>query len=156
MWEPRRLTTLWASTACYRDSVAFLTSYSYTLGQVFSEYFGFPCQLSFHLLFQAHHHLSSGTGTVGQVVAHVPSGLSLTRPQKLKKKVKNAINYLVQMVNLGPVYKVRQDVEGSGSLTVSGTAQQQICLGLLGKAAYPIKYSCPLTEPRISRTHNRL
>jgi hypothetical protein len=21
MWEPRRLTTLWASTACYRDSV---------------------------------------------------------------------------------------------------------------------------------------
>jgi hypothetical protein len=20
MWEPRRLTTLWASTACYRDS----------------------------------------------------------------------------------------------------------------------------------------
>jgi hypothetical protein len=23
MWEPRRLTTLWASTACYRDSFAF-------------------------------------------------------------------------------------------------------------------------------------
>jgi hypothetical protein len=23
MWQPRRLTTLWASTACYRDSVAF-------------------------------------------------------------------------------------------------------------------------------------
>jgi hypothetical protein len=22
MWEPRRLTTLWASTACYRDSLA--------------------------------------------------------------------------------------------------------------------------------------
>jgi hypothetical protein len=22
MWEPRRLTTLWASTACYRDNLA--------------------------------------------------------------------------------------------------------------------------------------
>jgi hypothetical protein len=28
MWEPRRLTTLWASTACYRDSVtSFLPFY---------------------------------------------------------------------------------------------------------------------------------
>jgi hypothetical protein len=24
MWEPRRLTTLWASTACYRDSFTYL------------------------------------------------------------------------------------------------------------------------------------
>jgi hypothetical protein len=24
MWEPGRLTTLWASTACYRDSFTFL------------------------------------------------------------------------------------------------------------------------------------
>jgi hypothetical protein len=24
IWEPRRLTTLWASTACYRDSVTFI------------------------------------------------------------------------------------------------------------------------------------
>jgi hypothetical protein len=23
MWEPRRLTTLWASTACYRDGFTF-------------------------------------------------------------------------------------------------------------------------------------
>jgi hypothetical protein len=26
------------------------------LGQVFSEYFGFPCQFSFHLLLHTHHH----------------------------------------------------------------------------------------------------
>jgi hypothetical protein len=26
MWEPRRLTTLWAFTACYRDSFAFFNS----------------------------------------------------------------------------------------------------------------------------------
>jgi hypothetical protein len=25
MWKPRRLTTLWASTACYRDSFNFIT-----------------------------------------------------------------------------------------------------------------------------------
>jgi hypothetical protein len=27
MWEPRRLTTLWASTDCYRDSFTFLRKY---------------------------------------------------------------------------------------------------------------------------------
>jgi hypothetical protein len=51
------------------------------LGQVFSEYFGFPCQFAFHRLLQNnnnnhhhhhHHHLSSGAGTV----TAVPSGVS--------------------------------------------------------------------------------
>jgi hypothetical protein len=36
------------------------------LGQVFSEYFGFPCQSLFHQFLHNHHHLSSGAGTVGQ------------------------------------------------------------------------------------------
>jgi hypothetical protein len=45
------------------------------LGKVFSEYFGFPCQFSFHLLLHTQH-LSSGAGTICQVVADVPSGLS--------------------------------------------------------------------------------
>jgi hypothetical protein len=27
MWEPRRLTTLWASTACYRDSFTFFRTF---------------------------------------------------------------------------------------------------------------------------------
>jgi hypothetical protein len=52
------------------------------LGQVFSEYFGFPCQFSFHRLLHTHHHLSSGAGTMGQILTDVPSGLSLTPPQK--------------------------------------------------------------------------
>jgi hypothetical protein len=30
MWEPRCLTTLWASTACYRDSFAFLMAKSFS------------------------------------------------------------------------------------------------------------------------------
>jgi hypothetical protein len=56
------------------------------LGQVFSEYFGFPCQFSFHRLLHTHHHLSSGAGTIGQQVADVPSGLSLTPRRETKKK----------------------------------------------------------------------
>jgi hypothetical protein len=58
------------------------------LGQVFSQYFGFPCQFSFHRLFHIHRHLSSGTGTVGQLVADVQSGLSLAPLQKLKTIIK--------------------------------------------------------------------
>jgi hypothetical protein len=34
------------------------------LGQVFSEYFGFPSQFSFHRMLNIHHHLSSGAGTI--------------------------------------------------------------------------------------------
>jgi hypothetical protein len=49
------------------------------LGQVFSEYFGFPCQFSFHRLLHIHD-LSSGAGTVGQLAADVPS---IPQPKKL-------------------------------------------------------------------------
>jgi hypothetical protein len=35
------------------------------LGQVSFEYFGFPCQCSWHQLLHNHHHLSTGTGTIG-------------------------------------------------------------------------------------------
>jgi hypothetical protein len=52
------------------------------LGQFFSEYFGFPCQFSFHRPHHTHQ-LLSGAGTL---VADVPSGLSLTPPQETKKK----------------------------------------------------------------------
>jgi hypothetical protein len=56
------------------------------VGQVFSEYFGFPCQFPFHRLLHIHHHLSSGAGTIGQIVADVPSGLVSPHAKKLKKK----------------------------------------------------------------------
>jgi hypothetical protein len=65
------------------DHVGFVVD-KVTLGQVFSEYFGFPCQFSFHGLLHTLH-LSSGAGTIGQLVADVPSGLSLTSPQENKK-----------------------------------------------------------------------
>jgi hypothetical protein len=47
------------------------------LGQVCSEHFSFRCQFALcHLLHN--HHLYSGTGAIGQTVATVPNGLSLT------------------------------------------------------------------------------
>jgi hypothetical protein len=52
------------------------------LGQVFSKYFGFPCQFSVHQLLHNHHHLSSGAGKICQLLADVPIGLSLTSPQE--------------------------------------------------------------------------
>jgi hypothetical protein len=56
---------------------------------VFSEYFGFPCQSSFHRLLHIHHHLSSRTGTIGQLVTDVRSGLSLIPPRIIKKNKKS-------------------------------------------------------------------
>jgi hypothetical protein len=50
------------------------------LEQVSSEYFGFSFQFLFHELLRTHHYLSSGAGTLGQRVAEVLSGLSLTPP----------------------------------------------------------------------------
>jgi hypothetical protein len=52
------------------------------LGQVSSEYFGFPYRFSFHQLL--HTRLSSGAGTIGQLVADVPSGR--TPPKEMKNK----------------------------------------------------------------------
>jgi hypothetical protein len=52
------------------------------LGQIFSEYFDFTCQSSFHLLLNTHH-LSSGAVNIGQTVAAVPSGLTVSpHPKK--------------------------------------------------------------------------
>jgi hypothetical protein len=59
------------------------------LGQFFSEYFGFPCQFSFRRVLKIHHHLSSGAGTIGQLVADVQSELSLTPPEEAKKLTQN-------------------------------------------------------------------
>jgi hypothetical protein len=50
-------------------------------GQVFSQYFGFPCH-QFHRLLHTHHHPPSGAGTVAQTVVCVPSAPSLTPTTK--------------------------------------------------------------------------
>jgi hypothetical protein len=42
------------------------------VGQVFSQYFGFSCQFSFHRLLHIHlQHLSPGAGAIGQLVANL-------------------------------------------------------------------------------------
>jgi hypothetical protein len=54
-----------------------------TLGEVFSEYFGFPCQFSFHQMLRTP--LSFGAGIIGQFMADVSSGLSLTPLHEFKR-----------------------------------------------------------------------
>jgi hypothetical protein len=61
-------------------------------GAGFLEYFGLFCQFSFHRLLHTHH-LSSGAATIGQLVADVRSGLSLTPPQETKKNLRRTIIY---------------------------------------------------------------
>jgi hypothetical protein len=52
------------------------------LGQVSSEYLGFPCQFSFHRML--HIHLSLGAGTTGPLLVGVPND-SISRPPTNKK-----------------------------------------------------------------------
>jgi hypothetical protein len=58
------------------------------LAQVFSEYFGFPFQLSFHRLLHINYHLSSVADAMRQLGVDVPSGLSFAPPKETKKKKK--------------------------------------------------------------------
>jgi hypothetical protein len=69
------------------------------LGQVFCEYFGFPCQSSFHQLLHNHHHLS-GAGTIGQQWPTYQVDSVSHHPEKLKKKqLKGYIAFiLIKMV----------------------------------------------------------
>jgi hypothetical protein len=70
--------------------------------QVFSYYFGFPYH-SFHRLFHAHHHPSSGAGTTGQIVAEVadvPSSLNLTHLKKLIIFPRAALQLLQRGTNI--------------------------------------------------------
>jgi hypothetical protein len=56
------------------------------LGQVSSEYFGVPCQFSPHRILHTQH-LSSDAYRIGQLVANVQSGLSLTTPHESIQKL---------------------------------------------------------------------
>jgi hypothetical protein len=80
------------------------------LGQISSEYFGFPCQFSSHRLFHAHHHLSSGAGRRGPTVADVPSGLSLKPKQGTKKKKKNTCTIPVCWIEVPTVMTTKSTI----------------------------------------------
>jgi hypothetical protein len=79
----------WLPTAAARvrfraDHVGFVED-KVALGQVFYDYFSFPCQLSFHQIL--HHYNHPGFGTIGLLVAALPSGpnWSLSPLFQLKK-----------------------------------------------------------------------
>jgi hypothetical protein len=73
-----------------------------TLGRVFSEYFGFPCQSSFYQILH-HYKQLPGAGTIGQSVAAVPSGPSWTTPPTSEKKKELGINLLQIRVDCSKV-----------------------------------------------------
>jgi hypothetical protein len=85
----------WLPTAAARGPQLGFVVDKVVLGRVFSEYFGFPCQSSFHQIH--HHHNHPGQATIGQSVAAVPSGPSWTPPptKRIKKKMSESVEYAV-------------------------------------------------------------
>jgi hypothetical protein len=59
-----------------------------TLGHIF----GFPCHISFHQLLNSH--LSFRVSIIGQLMADVPSELSLTTPNEIKKSYLTTLSVL--------------------------------------------------------------
>jgi hypothetical protein len=75
------------------------------LRQVFFEHFGFPCQFSLNRLLCTHD-LSSGAGTVGQLVIDVPSGLSLTLPQETRERERRlGNNWMREFARCSAIFK---------------------------------------------------
>jgi hypothetical protein len=79
--------------------VGFLVA-EVAMGQVFFQYFCFPCQFSFHRTLHIHH-LPSGACTICHLVADVPSRLSFTPPQEETYELqsvqkKTIVNYSVE------------------------------------------------------------
>jgi hypothetical protein len=78
-----------------------------TLVMVFSEYIGFTCQFLFHRLLHTHHHPSSGAGTIGQLAANVPSGLSLLTPQETEHPMKLLHIHILVSLEYTVVFQTR-------------------------------------------------
>jgi hypothetical protein len=62
----------------------------------------FPLQFSFHQLLH-NHHLTFGAGTICQIVADAPSGLSLTPPHETNKAALNASSQILNQ-NIITIY----------------------------------------------------
>jgi hypothetical protein len=73
------------------------------LGQVFFEYFGFPCQSSFHQLLHNHPHLSSGAGAIGQKWPQYkglsPTALAINKIIEMTQKTTDLIIVVVKNRN---------------------------------------------------------
>jgi hypothetical protein len=71
------------------------------LGQVFSKYFGCPCQSSFHQFLHNHTHLSSGVCTIGQKWPQYLGTWSHTTNNKKKKII--IILIIIIIIMMGAV-----------------------------------------------------
>jgi hypothetical protein len=92
------------------------------LGRVFSEYLGFPCQFSFHRLLHTHHHLSSGTGTIGQQWPTYQVDSVSPHTEKLKTKLHaGACSYLQAQL-----YRLTWRAELVGVAVTLGTCIREI------------------------------
>jgi hypothetical protein len=89
----RRLPTAAARVECRSSHVGFLVD-KVALGHIFSEFLVSPCQISFHRLLRTHH-LSTWAVIIGQIMADVSSGLSLTPLQETKEKLKWVLASLI-------------------------------------------------------------
>jgi hypothetical protein len=121
-----------------------------TLGQVFSEYFGFSCQ--FYIppttLHSSSSSSSSGAGIIGQLVGDVPTGLSLTPPYYYLFKLQMgfypvAVYYnKTQHTNNTPhsntAYKTTQTIKDTLHTMISVQIQLQLNKLILIKNKYTV------------------
>jgi hypothetical protein len=87
------------------------------LGQVFSGYFCFPCQSSFHQLLHNHPHLSSGAGTIGQKLSQY-KGLSPTTLAKNNIKAKETTGrarIFLAAIKLTPAIGIHMTIQSMGT-----------------------------------------
>jgi hypothetical protein len=68
------------------------------LGQVFSEYFGFPSQSSFHQILHHHNHPGQATCRVD------PVGLHTTLSEFKKKKILSKVLWIECWVNIAEIF----------------------------------------------------
>jgi hypothetical protein len=97
------------------------------LEQVFSVYFGFPCQSSFHQFLHNHPHLSSGAGTI----QYASSGRSAQSPTAQIKKKEGR-------TGIGTEFK--EEMSKIKNVSIEGSGGRKLCLSIEKKCVYTEKF----------------
>jgi hypothetical protein len=103
-------------------------------GQIYSDYVGLPCK-SFHRMIHIHHHPSFRAAIIGQIVAYVPTGLSLTPPKETQiRRLLKLIQYGARITGFKDGKDLLCDLPGSDTAHFSsGCFKDDDCRRLLGK-----------------------